>query len=71
LEDDLNTPAAVGAMDALASAIIAVAAAGRQVESAQAGLREMGQIFGLRLEAAGPEERVMAGWEEHLKHYSS
>jgi L-cysteine:1D-myo-inositol 2-amino-2-deoxy-alpha-D-glucopyranoside ligase len=71
LENDLDTPAAMAALDELAAAIIAGAAAGRQIDTAQASLRQMSGIFGLQLDAAGPEERVTAGWDEHLKHYSN
>ena len=50
LENDLDTPPAVGAMDELATAIIAGAVAGRQVEAAQASLRRMSdwQSFHIR-----------------------
>jgi cysteinyl-tRNA synthetase len=70
LEADLDTPAAMAALDELAAVIIAGGAAGQQLEPAQAALRQMSQIFGLRLDASSPEDRVTAGWNEHLSHSS-
>jgi cysteinyl-tRNA synthetase len=70
LENDLDSTSAMTALDELAAAIIAGAAAGQHLDTAQASLRQMSKIFGLRLDASGPEDRVLAGWDEHLKHYS-
>lgn len=69
LDDDLDTPAARGVLASLAEEIIAAARAGRDVTQAQGALREMGRVFGLRLDSASPERRVMAGWNEHLKRF--
>jgi L-cysteine:1D-myo-inositol 2-amino-2-deoxy-alpha-D-glucopyranoside ligase len=67
LDDDLDSPGAQSVMEGLADAILEGAMGGRQVEEAQAALRAMGQVFGMRLDAIGPEESVVEGWKRHLK----
>jgi L-cysteine:1D-myo-inositol 2-amino-2-deoxy-alpha-D-glucopyranoside ligase len=69
MDDDLDTPSARQVLETLAGKIVDAAAAGRDVHEAQASLREMGLVFGLRIDAAEPEQRVMDGWEEHLKKF--
>ena len=71
MEQDLNTPAALAALEHLADAILEAAGAGRDVRAGQAALRSMGRVFGLRLDAGEPEERVVAGWNEHLKRFEA
>jgi cysteinyl-tRNA synthetase len=70
MDDDLNTPAALAALVALGHETLAAAQAGRNVRPAQTTLRELGRVFGLRLDAAQPEERVMAGWHTHLERFA-
>ncbi|MCB9077278.1 MAG: cysteine--tRNA ligase [Anaerolineaceae bacterium] len=69
LDYDLDTPAALVALEKLAGDIITAAAAGQDSGPAQAALIRLSTIFGLRLDAAGPEDRVIAGWHEHLKKF--
>ena len=54
MEDDLNTAQALAALFDLAREINRGRDAGRSVIPAQATLRELGAILGLRLESAGP-----------------
>ena len=71
MDDDLDTPAAIAALSRLADGTLAAARAGEQVAAAQEGLRQMGRVFGLRLDAAGPEERVVQGWNRHLERFQA
>lgn len=70
MANDLETPLALEALAGLADDILAAARAGRDVTGAQTALRQMSQIFGLRLEQPQPEPGVMQGWREHLKRFS-
>ncbi len=70
MDDDLDTPRAIIALNELATQALA----SRQPEerhNVQALLRTLGGILGLRLGAAGPEERVDGGWRKHLKKFES
>jgi L-cysteine:1D-myo-inositol 2-amino-2-deoxy-alpha-D-glucopyranoside ligase len=69
MSDDLNTPAALARLEALADDIQAAAQAHHRVGSAQAVLRRLAQVFGLRLDAPGPEARVVRGWNHHLGRF--
>jgi L-cysteine:1D-myo-inositol 2-amino-2-deoxy-alpha-D-glucopyranoside ligase len=69
MDDDLDTPAAVGQLEHLAGEILAASRAGQNVKSAQAALRGLSQVFGLRLDSTSAEERVTTGWNEHLKRF--
>jgi L-cysteine:1D-myo-inositol 2-amino-2-deoxy-alpha-D-glucopyranoside ligase len=69
LDDDLNAPAAAGALVRLGREIVEAASAGRDVRHAQQELRVMAGLLGLRLDAGAPEERVQKGWEKHLKRF--
>jgi hypothetical protein len=57
-------------LDQLAAQLIAAAQAGQNVAAAQAMFRTLGRIFGLRLNDPDAEERVIAGWNEHLKRFA-
>jgi len=70
MEQDLDTPTALAELGQLAEQVVAAAQAGQNVQNVQATLRALGQIFGLRLAAQEPEERVSAGWNEHLKRFT-
>lgn len=65
LNDDLNTTNALTALLFLAEEVLGAAAAGQQVTAAQALLRALSGIFGLRL-GAPTEGRVNSGWQRHL-----
>ena len=69
MENDLDTPSDLQVLERLAEAILKAAAEGRSVAAAQEALRRMGYVFGLRLDAAEPEARVIAGWERHLQRF--
>jgi L-cysteine:1D-myo-inositol 2-amino-2-deoxy-alpha-D-glucopyranoside ligase len=69
LDDDLNTPAALAGLGQVADDILAAATTGQEVTAAQQTLREMSQVFGLRLTADTPEARVVSGWGRHLPRF--
>lgn len=69
MDQDVNSPAALGQVEDLAVQILIAASAGRQVRQAQGELRRMCAVFGLRLDAPGPEQRVVDGWNVHLKKF--
>jgi L-cysteine:1D-myo-inositol 2-amino-2-deoxy-alpha-D-glucopyranoside ligase len=69
LDDDLNTPAALRALTALADTVLEAAAQDRSIEAAQGEMRRLAAILGLRLEAGAPEERVRAGWAAHARAF--
>ena len=71
MDDDLNTPLALRRLESLAGDVIAAARAGRRVETGQTLVRRLAQVFGLRLDRAGVEERVMRGWDAHLLRFPS
>lgn len=70
MDDNLNSPAALGVLDDLAVHILMAAQAGQDVTAGQQTIRDMSKVFGLRLDAEQPELRVMAGWTEHLKKFA-
>lgn len=69
MSDDLNTPAALRVLTTLAEQILASARLGWRVDTAQAALAKMAQVFGLRLGQVAPEARVVAGWQRHLVRF--
>jgi L-cysteine:1D-myo-inositol 2-amino-2-deoxy-alpha-D-glucopyranoside ligase len=71
MDDDLDTPGALAALDELGAHILQAAEAGKEVAPAQESLRLMAQVFGLTLEREGPEPRVRANWEKHLAGFQS
>jgi L-cysteine:1D-myo-inositol 2-amino-2-deoxy-alpha-D-glucopyranoside ligase len=70
MDEDLCTPRALAALEQLGDEVLEAAAADRDVQPAQEALRSMGLVFGLRLDTRGPEERVVSGWNQHLKRFS-
>jgi cysteinyl-tRNA synthetase len=70
MDEDLNTEDALEALRQLAAQIHDAARAGRPVDAAQAELRRMAVVFGLRLTSDQPEGRVMEGWARHLARFS-
>jgi L-cysteine:1D-myo-inositol 2-amino-2-deoxy-alpha-D-glucopyranoside ligase len=70
MDCDLDTPAAIDVQRELADEILVGAAAGQDVLAAQQALRQMGAVFGLRLDREGPEPRVVEGWTEHLERFT-
>jgi L-cysteine:1D-myo-inositol 2-amino-2-deoxy-alpha-D-glucopyranoside ligase len=67
LAQDLDTPAALRLLSSLATDISDAARAGHDVRAAQAALRRMCRIFGVRLDAEGAESDVISGWNLLLK----
>ncbi|MCE7989663.1 MAG: cysteine--tRNA ligase [Caldilinea sp. CFX5] len=70
LRNDLDTPTAIDLLITMAEYILAAAAAGWRVAEAQTTLVRLGQIFGLRLGQTTLEERVTAGWQQHLTRFT-
>ncbi len=67
LDNDLDTPGALAVLNRLAQEIHTGVRGRLNVRSAQKMLREMAGVLGLRLDAPEPQERVIAGWQEHLR----
>lgn len=70
MDNDLNTPLAVSHLEELGGAILAGAEGGRDVTAAQETLQSLAGVLGLRLNAAGPGQRVADGWERYLKGFT-
>jgi L-cysteine:1D-myo-inositol 2-amino-2-deoxy-alpha-D-glucopyranoside ligase len=71
LDMDLDTPAALQILNRLAGEILAAAGQGQDISAAQLRLRELGQVFGLRLDAGQAEPRVIKGWEQHALQFEA
>ena len=71
MDDDLDTPAALAALQALGERILEAAGQGREVVPAQTALRLMAQVFGLTLDRVGPEPRIRANWEKQLTRFQA
>jgi cysteinyl-tRNA synthetase len=69
LDDDLRPDGAIEALDGLAQSILDAVPRGTRVAEAQAALRELAGIFGMKLGDAHPDERVLAGWASHLRRF--
>jgi cysteinyl-tRNA synthetase len=69
MDEDLDTPAALTKLEELADNILLAAAAEHDVVAAQAVLRRLGRVFGLRLDQNAPEARVARGWERQLQRF--
>jgi L-cysteine:1D-myo-inositol 2-amino-2-deoxy-alpha-D-glucopyranoside ligase len=70
LDDDLDTPRAIGYLAELADEILAAADAGRDLQSARDLLRSLSSVLGLRLDAQKPERRVTVEWSRHLEDFT-
>lgn len=71
MDHDLETPVAVSILGRLVEDTLVAAEAGRDVSAAQEVVRRMGRVFGLRLDADRPEDRVTSGWGRHLKRFAA
>ena len=69
MDDDLNTPVALEALDQLADQILDGAQAGQDLRKAQEVLRIRSNILGLRLDFDGPEAEIIAGWRTHRQRF--
>ena len=70
MQDDLNTPAALRALERAAEEIGAAKRAGKEVQAGQEVLRRAAQVFGLTLDVAEAEVAVVKGWNEHLRRFT-
>lgn len=70
LDNDLDTPEAQQVLYSFAQKILEAASLGRRVVEAQDALREMGQVFGLRMEEKRAEVRVIENWNKILIRFS-
>lgn len=69
MDDDLNTPTAIRALENLADSLLEAAQVGREIKEAQESLRSLSRVFGLQAIRGQPEERVVEGWNEHIKRF--
>jgi cysteinyl-tRNA synthetase len=69
MDQDLDSPRALVALVDLGVRILEGEDNGLDVYAAQEALRRMGGVFGLRLDAVGPEERVVQGWNLHAERF--
>jgi cysteinyl-tRNA synthetase len=63
MEEDLDSPQALRALQRLAGRILEAAGRGETISTAQVEFRGLGSQLGLRIGQAGPEPRVARGWE--------
>jgi len=70
MQDDLNTPAALRALERAAEEVLTASRAGKGVQVAQKELRGAAQVFGLTLDAVEAEVAVIKGWGEHLRRFT-
>lgn len=68
MDNDLDTATALDVLAQLAQEIRQAGDEGRDIAPAQATLRRMAHVFGLRLDEAA-ETRVIEGWNEHLRRF--
>ncbi|NOZ73655.1 MAG: hypothetical protein GXP38_17485, partial [Chloroflexi bacterium] len=70
MADDLDTPAALVALEDLAVYIREDAQQGYDVRDIRGQLATYAHIFGLRLDSTTPEPRVVSGWNNHLTRFT-
>jgi len=70
MDDDIDSPAALSHLEGLARAILEGAQRGRKLSDAQAALRSLAGVFGLRLDAQRPEDRVSTSWRLCLEDFT-
>jgi cysteinyl-tRNA synthetase len=69
MDDNLDTPSAVRVLGELAGQVMGDILTTKDVSKGQELLRELARVFGLLLGPEGPEERVVSGWQAHLKDF--
>ncbi|RPI33523.1 MAG: cysteine--tRNA ligase [Chloroflexota bacterium] len=69
MEHDLDTPTSLLFLENLADAILTASRLNRNVAEAQNTLRELAQVYGVRLEGDPVEPGVIAGWDAHLRQF--
>ena len=70
LDDDLDTPGALSVLENLADEILDSEGL-RELTDAQNILTSFCGILGLRLDAGGPEDVVVNGWDEHKMRFAA
>lgn len=71
MDNDLDSPGALKIMEGLAVEILEASAARRDISEAQQALRAFSTVFGLRLNRPTADDKVVKGWNEHLKKFKS
>jgi len=66
MDNDLDAVGAMVVLERLADEVLQAAQAGQDVRPAQAAIRTLGRVLGLRLDSPEPEPRVIEGWNEYL-----
>ncbi|NUM49362.1 MAG: cysteine--tRNA ligase [Anaerolineales bacterium] len=69
MDDNLDSPSAIGVLDDLAVQILLHAQNQYDVAAAQHTLRTLSRVFGLLLDGTEPEPRVKEGWQSHLQKF--
>lgn len=69
LANDLNTPAAIDALDVLAQDLLAAAQARHNLKAARHDFIQLAGVLGMRLTSPMPEPRVRDGWQTHLAEF--
>ena len=69
MDNNLNTPKALGILDELAVRMLAAASGGKDITGAQESLRAMSRVFGMALDRQGETLPEAARWKEHLKKF--
>jgi L-cysteine:1D-myo-inositol 2-amino-2-deoxy-alpha-D-glucopyranoside ligase len=69
LDEDLNTPGAVGTLDELAGRLLAGSLRESDLREGRQIMREGAGWLGLRLDQPAPEARVTEGWNKHLQRF--
>jgi len=69
LEDDLDTPQALGVMQELVKEILNGSRSNKDIRKAQNFLRACGAVFGLRMGKSEPDPEVIHGWNRHLARF--
>jgi len=66
MDNDLDAVGAMVVLERLADEVLQAAQAGQDVRPAQAAIRTLGRVLGLRLDSPEPEPRVIEGWNVYL-----
>jgi L-cysteine:1D-myo-inositol 2-amino-2-deoxy-alpha-D-glucopyranoside ligase len=69
MDDDLDTPGAMGILSELADFIQVGAEQGAMIKSVQQTLCDLALVLGIRLDREMQDARVNAGWEKHRKQF--
>jgi L-cysteine:1D-myo-inositol 2-amino-2-deoxy-alpha-D-glucopyranoside ligase len=69
MQNDLNTPAAVNALEAYAYQIIQAAQRGQNVIASQKEIQQLGGLFGLVVDGDERNPKIAEGWEKHLERF--